>query len=129
MKKAICVVLSILMLFTLQVPAMAQGASNRLEPINADTNSLICKAEDIMGVGFDRASITTEKVSLVGREYLGWSDTVLLVNTHQFQEYFWPRVGTKAIQALAVDAANSVPGSGTTPIRFWGDASYNGRVG
>lgn len=64
-----------------------------------------------------------------GRAYLGWSDTVLLVNTHQFQEYFWPRVGTKAIQALAVDAANSVPGSGTTPIRFWGDASYNGRVG
>lgn len=47
MKKAICVVLSILMLFTLQIPAMAQGASNRLEPINADTNSLICKAEDI----------------------------------------------------------------------------------
>lgn len=64
-----------------------------------------------------------------GRAYLGWFDTVELANTHQFQEYFWPRVGNKAIQALALDAANSVPGQGTTPIRFWGDTSYTGVVG
>ena len=64
-----------------------------------------------------------------GRAYLGWFDTVQLVYTHQFQDYFWPRVGNKAIQALALDAANSVPGQGTTPIRFWGDTSYTGVVG
>lgn len=61
-----------------------------------------------------------------GRAYLGWSDTVQLVYTHAFQKYFWPRVGNGPIQQLAVDAASSVPGDGTTPIRFWGDASYTG---
>lgn len=61
-----------------------------------------------------------------GRAYLGWFDTVELVNTHKFQKYFWPRVGTKEIQALALDAANAVSGAGTTPIRFWGDSSYTG---
>ena len=62
-------------------------------------------------------------------ESFTWFDTVQLVYTHQFQDYFWPRVGNKAIQALALDAANSVPGQGTTPIRFWGDTSYTGVVG
>ena len=52
-----------------------------------------------------------------------------MVAIRKFQDYFWPRVGNKAIQALALDAANSVPGQGTTPIRFWGDTSYTGVVG
>lgn len=34
---------------------------------------------------------------------------------------------TKYVRDTAVWAANQVPGSGNTPIRFYGDTTYNGR--
>ena len=228
MKKVFCVVLAVLMLFTMQIPAMAHGENIWESQADFAENSALVKAEDLMGFSFDRTSVTAESVRLAGceytemtdqndvkitvdqsgnlvrfnsiyakktennmpvrekknaavvkensnvlafkyntilrrtnvsgnwrfvfldgcetavdtgwaeqfniygrsgRAYLGWFDTVQLVYTHQFQDYFWPRVGNKAIQALALDAANSVPGQGTTPIRFWGDTSYTGVVG
>lgn len=60
------------------------------------------------------------------RGFLGWKRTVGFDPSYQFCQYFWPRVGTKPIYNLALDAAASVPGSGTTPIVYFGDKSWYG---
>ena len=36
--------------------------------------------------------------------------------------------GTKKVEEAARDAAELIPGAGTTPIRFYGDNSYKGRA-
>lgn len=63
------------------------------------------------------------------RAFLGWNGTILYSDRYKFAMAFWPRVdGKVAIQKAAIDAAAEVPGSGTTPIKFYGDRSYNGRA-
>lgn len=63
------------------------------------------------------------------RAFLGWSNSVTYDATYNFSEGFWPRVdGKNAIRQAAVDAAALVPGSGTTPIKFYGDISYTGKA-
>lgn len=64
--------------------------------------------------------------SYANRAYLGWSGTVLTGNSYKFAVEFWPLVGTMSIRNAAVAAAAEVEGSGTTPIRFYGDTSYYG---
>lgn len=65
------------------------------------------------------------------RAFLGWSNTVTVGNGYDFCKYFWPettgRNHSNNIRDAAVWAASKVPGSGTTPIRFYGDKTYNGR--
>lgn len=61
------------------------------------------------------------------RAYLGWATEVGITSANQYNDYFWNTyVGTRSIQAAAVAAAGEVPGSGTTPIRFSGDANWWG---
>lgn len=66
------------------------------------------------------------------RAFLGWSTTVTVGNAYKFCSYFWPETYNKNhsnnIRDAAVWAADQVPGSGTTPIRFYGDRTYNGRA-
>lgn len=66
--------------------------------------------------------------SYASRAYLGWSGTVLTGNSYKFAVQFWPLVGTMSIRNAAVAAAAEVEGSGTTPIRFYGDTSYYGKA-
>ena len=66
------------------------------------------------------------------RAFLGWRTTVNESDAYEFCDYFWHEMcshshSTHYVQDTAVWAANQVPGSGTTPIRFYGDTSYNGR--
>ncbi len=102
--------------------------------------NIILKIEDVVGnwhfVYLDACNTAidtawAEEFNIYGysrRAYLGWSSTVLLSNTHEFNSYFWDLLnGTRPVQDAAVRAADRVPGQGTTPIRFWGDNSYNGR--
>lgn len=64
------------------------------------------------------------------RAFLGWSNLINQVDSHEFSGYFWNEVAarkyTSNVRDAAVWAADKVPGSGTTPIRFYGDRSYNG---
>jgi len=62
------------------------------------------------------------------RAFLGWTTTVYDNYMFIYASYFWPNVGTGSIRDIAVWAADQVPGTGTTPIRFYGDSSYNGRA-
>lgn len=63
------------------------------------------------------------------RAFLGWKGTVTLVNSYLFNTKFFPMLnGTKKVEEAAKDAAKLIPGSGTTPIRFFGDTSYNGKA-
>jgi hypothetical protein len=66
------------------------------------------------------------------RAFLGWSANVDTVYVNLFSIQFWPEVvnGTHSnnVRDAAVWAANQVPGSGTTPIKFYGDTTYNGRA-
>lgn len=61
------------------------------------------------------------------RCFLGWSNSVTFSNANLFNYYFWTEFVTHAtIQASAISAAASVPGSGTTPIKLYGSTSYMG---
>lgn len=66
------------------------------------------------------------------RAYLGWSATVDTTKAYEFCTYFFPetyrRSSTTNVRDAAVWAAGLVPGSGSTPIRFYGDTSYNGQA-
>lgn len=66
------------------------------------------------------------------RAFLGWSNTVTTKNAYSFCSYFWPETyngnHSNNIRDAAVWAADQVPGSGTTPIKFYGDKSYNGKA-
>lgn len=62
------------------------------------------------------------------RAFLGWSKSVTYDNAYLFAAAFWPRLKANvSVRQAAVDAANDVEGDGTTPIRFYGDRSYDGR--
>lgn len=64
------------------------------------------------------------------RAFLGWSADVYQVPAYDFCTYFWPEVMNQNhsdnIRDAAVWAASQV--SGSTPIKFYGDRSYDGRV-
>jgi hypothetical protein len=64
------------------------------------------------------------------RAFLGWFDIVDPLPAEEFDGYFWPEAvhqySTKSIEQAAVWAADQV--SGYTPIRFYGDNTYNGRA-
>ena len=63
------------------------------------------------------------------RAYLGWNGNIQWGNGYLFAEEFWPLInGTNTVRQAAVDAAALVPGSGTTPIKFYGDTSYTGEA-
>lgn len=66
------------------------------------------------------------------RAFLGWSNDVQEYPVYQFCTYFWPEAvngaHSNSIRDAAVWAASQVPGQGTTPIRFYGDTTYNGRA-
>ncbi len=65
----------------------------------------------------------------VNRAYLGWNGNIRWDNGYLFAEEFWPLInGTNTVRQAAVDAAALVPGSGTTPIKFYGDTSYTGEA-
>lgn len=74
MKKVFCVVLAVLMLFTMQIPAMAHGENIWESQADFAENSAIVKAEDLMGFSFDRTSVTAESVRLAGCEYTEMTD-------------------------------------------------------
>lgn len=62
------------------------------------------------------------------RAFLGWYDTVLLNVSGPFVEYFWPILASstsKTVRQAALDTA--VLFTSNTPIRFYGDTTYNGR--
>ncbi|MFZ3132095.1 MAG: hypothetical protein WA125_13635 [Desulfosporosinus sp.] len=65
-----------------------------------------------------------------GRAFLGWYQGVEVTPAYEFNTYFWPEAvnmnHSNNIRDAAVWAASQV--SGSTPIRFYGDSSYNGRV-
>lgn len=64
------------------------------------------------------------------RAFLGWSADVDQDPAYEFCTYFWPEVEDQnhsdTIRDAAVWAASQV--SGSTPIKFYGDTSYDGRV-
>ena len=61
------------------------------------------------------------------RGFLGWSNDVYSSSTRMFNYYLWTDFVTSvSIRQAAVNAAALVPGSGTTPIRFYGDSSWMG---
>lgn len=61
------------------------------------------------------------------RCFLGWYKAVTTSNANAFNYYFWTEYVTHAtIRSAALAAAASVPGDGTTPVRFYGDTSYDG---
>ena len=62
MKKVFCVVLAVLLLFTMQIPAMAHGENIWESQADFAENSALVKAEDLMGFSFDRTSVTAESV-------------------------------------------------------------------
>lgn len=77
----------------------------------------------------DRFHITN---SSINRAFLGWSNTVNGYDSTAFTNIFFPEVTNKYhasnIRDAAVWAASQIPGAGTTPIRFYGDRTYDGRV-
>ena len=74
MKKVFCVVLAVLMLFTMQIPAMAHGENIWESQADFAENSALVKAENLMGLSFDRTSATAESVRLAGCEYTEMTD-------------------------------------------------------
>lgn len=58
--------------------------------------------------------------------YLGWDGKVQASNTNSFCIKFWMHRVLMNVRDAAVKAAGEVPGVGTTPIKFFGDTSYNG---
>ena len=64
------------------------------------------------------------------RAFLGWSADVYQTPAYDFCTYFWPETVNQNhstnIRDAAVWAASQV--SGSTPIKFYGDRYYNGRV-
>ena len=61
------------------------------------------------------------------RCFLGWSNSVTVGNSENFNYYFWlTYVGTSSIQLAALNAASMVPGVGTTPIKLYGSTTYTG---
>ena len=61
------------------------------------------------------------------RCFLGWYNKVTTADSNSFNYYFWTEYVTHAtIRSAALAAASRVPGDGTTPIRFYGDTSYDG---
>ncbi len=61
------------------------------------------------------------------RAFLGWYTTVYDSDSYAFDTFLVDLLTYEPIRQAALDAANAVPGSGTTPIRFYGDSSYYGR--
>lgn len=74
MKKIISVVIMITMLLTLYLPVAAHGESTQMEQINTKANASLVKAENLMGINFDRADVTAENVCLAGRTYTEITD-------------------------------------------------------
>ena len=70
------------------------------------------------------------------RAFFGWTTSVYTDKSYDFCRYFWPettnRNHSNNVRDAAVWAADQVPnnsdGSASTPIRFYGDRSYNGRA-
>lgn len=66
------------------------------------------------------------------RAFLGWFNTVDGQYATEFTSAFFPEVVNRKhsnnIRDAAVWAAAQVQGAGTTPIRFYGDKTYNGRL-
>ncbi len=63
------------------------------------------------------------------RAFLGWNGSVAYDDSYLFAEEFWPLInGSNTVRQAAVDAAAMVPGSGSTPIKFYGDTSYTGEA-
>ncbi len=64
------------------------------------------------------------------RAFLGWSNNVTIGNAYKFCKVFWKEIEQRnhynSVEAIAEWSANQIPGSGTTPIRFYGDQSYAG---
>lgn len=60
------------------------------------------------------------------KAFLGWYNTVNSLPAYYWTLYFKNYIGTDSIKQLAIDAANSVTGNGTTPIRFYGDPYWYG---
>lgn len=59
--------------------------------------------------------------------FLGWSNNVTTANSKTFNYYFWLEcVGTSSIRTAALNAAASVAGTGTAPIRLYGSTTYTG---
>lgn len=65
-------------------------------------------------------------VGYSSRGFLGWYTTVYTDKAYAFSQVFWNQVGTNTVRDAALTAAASVPGSGTTPIKYYGDTSYHG---
>lgn len=70
------------------------------------------------------------------RAFFGWTTSVYTDKSYDFCRYFWPettnRDHSNNVRDAAVWAADQVPnnsdGSASTPIKFYGDRSYNGRA-
>lgn len=81
---------------------------------------------DACYTGLDHTWASAFKCDYPKRGFLGWKTGVRSSDAAQFDSYFWSHVGSKAICSVAIDAAASVPGKGTTPIVFFGDRSWYG---
>lgn len=65
-------------------------------------------------------------VGYSNRAFLGWYQTVWTDKVYDFSLVFWDEVGTKSLRDAALSAASSVPESGSTPIRMYGDKTWWG---
>lgn len=122
----------------------AHGSSIATDPylatIKGATQTTIVKSSEIIGnwhfvfldACYTGRSLWAEKFKITNTKanvaYLGWDGTVLTGNSALFADEFWPLVNTMSIRNAAVAAAAEVPGSGTTPIKFFGDTTYYGKV-
>ncbi len=67
--------------------------------------------------------------SYSNRAFLGWYEDVLSHASRAWGEEFWDIIGSytsRTVRQAALDAAALITSS--TPIRFYGDTSYNGRA-
>ena len=96
-------------------------------------NSMISGNWDFVYIDSSYSAANTDlanafhSVGYSNRCFLGWSGTVTSANSETFNYHFWlNNVGNTSIRLAAVNAASSVPGSGTTPIKLYGSTTYTG---
>lgn len=116
MKRIISVLLTLAISLSLfSVLAFATNNQENKSAMNMDISD---------GMLSDDTMESLKQNSHANRAFLGWNGKVYPSKTAAFADAFWPLVGTMSIQNAAVQAADEVPGKGTTPIRFYGDDYY-----
>lgn len=113
------------------------ASSTSLAIVNGDSSNYISQSEisgnwhfvflDGCSTAEDNGWATAFKtVGYSNRAFLGWYQIVWTEPVYEWSVTFWDQVGTKSLRDAALAAADSVDGSGTTPIRMYGDKTWWG---